>query len=116
MYIMINKLGDMKADILPVADRGENVAPMEPLLISESSRHRGKLTDLAIKLAGKVARFRSSLAPGVCTAFADLVRAMHCYYGNLSYYSDLSKGHDTHPIEFKRALKNDYNADHMSAT
>jgi len=47
---------------------------------------------------------------------------MHCYYGNLSYYSDLSyysnlsEGHDTHPIEFKRALKNDYSADHMSDT
>jgi hypothetical protein len=113
MYIMINKLGDMKADILPVADRGENVGPMEPLLISESSRHRGKLIDLAIKLAGKVARFRSSLAPDFRTAFADLALAMHCYYGNLS---DLSEGHDTHPIEFKRALKNDYSADHMSDT
>ena len=106
---MINKLEDMKADILPVADRGENVGPMEPLLISE-------------KLAGKVARFRSSLAPAFRTPFADLVLAMHCYYGNLSYYSDLSyysnlsEGHDTHPIEFKRALKNDYSADHMSDT
>ena len=116
MYIMKNKLEDMKADILLVADRGENIGPMEPLLISESSRHRGKLTDLAIELAGKVVRFRSSIAPGVRTAFADLVRAMHCYYGNLSYYSNLSEGHDTHPIEFKRALKNDYSADQMLDT
>ena len=73
---MINKLEDMKADILPVADRGENVGHMEPLRISESSRHRGKLTDLAIKLAGKAARLRNNLAPGFRTAFADIVRAM----------------------------------------
>lgn len=96
----------MKPDILPVADRGKNVGHIEPLLISKSLRHRGKLTDLAIELAGKAARFRSSLAPGIRTAFADLVRGMHCYYGNFSYFSyfsyfsdlsDLSEGSDTKP-------------------
>jgi hypothetical protein len=113
---MINKLENMKADILPGADRGENVGHMEPLRISESSRHRGKLTDLAIKLAGKAAQLRSNLAPGFRTAFADIVRAMHCYYGNFSYYSDLSEEHDTPPTEFKRALKDDYSADHLLDT
>src|ERR1700692_2033583 len=78
---------------------------MGPLLISESSRHRGALTDLAIDLAGKAAGFRSSLAPGVRTALADLVRSMNCYYSNLI------EGHDTHPVDIERALKNDYSAD-----
>jgi Fic family protein len=39
------------------------------------------------------------------TAFADLVRSMNCYYSNLI------EGHDTHPIDIERALKNDYSAD-----
>src|ERR1700692_1867276 len=78
---------------------------MGPLLISESSRHRGALTDLAIDLAGKAAGFRSSLAPGVRTALADLVRSVNCYYSNLI------EGHDTHPVDIERALKNDYSAD-----
>jgi Fic family protein len=38
-------------------------------------------------------------------ALADLVRAMNCYYSNLI------EGHDTHPIDIERALKNDYSAD-----
>ena len=96
---------DIKEDIQPVADRSENVAQMEPLLISEGSPHRGALTDLAIDLAGKAAGFRSSLAPGIRTALADLVRSMNCYYSNLI------EGHDTHPIDIERALKNDYSAD-----
>src|SRR6202051_2130231 len=78
---------------------------MGPLLISEDSRHRGALTDLAIDLAGKAAGFRSSLAPGIRTALADLARSMNCYYSNLI------EGHDTHPVDIERALKNDYSAD-----
>ena len=102
---MVKKIEDIKEDIQPVADRSENVAQMEPLLISEGSPHRGALTDLAIDLAGKAAGFRSSLAPGIRTALADLVRSMNCYYSNLI------EGHDTHPIDIERALKNDYSAD-----
>lgn len=105
MTLMTKKLEDIKEDILPVSDRGESVTQMEPLLISESSPHRGALTDLAIDLAGKAAGFRSSLAPGIRTALADLVRSMNCYYSNLI------EGHDTHPVDIERALKNDYSAD-----
>src|SRR6204780_4496705 len=105
MTLMINKSEDIKEDIQPVADRGESVTQMEPLLISESSPHRGALTDLAIDLAGKAAGFRSSLAPGIRTALADLVRSMNCYYSNLI------EGHDTHPVDIERALKNDYSKD-----
>jgi len=76
-----------------------------PLLISEDSRHRGALTDLAVDLSGKAAGFRSSLAPGVRAALADLVRSMNCYYSNLI------EGHDTHPIDIERALKDDYSTD-----
>ncbi len=98
---------DIKADKNPAkdpvpADRGESVGLMEPLLISESSKHRTALTDLAVELAARSAGFRRSLPPGVLTALADLVRAMNCYYSNLI------EGHDTHPVDIERALKNDY--------
>ncbi|PYT96919.1 MAG: hypothetical protein DMG38_22005 [Acidobacteria bacterium] len=39
-------------------DRGESIAQMEPLLIGETSRFRGPLTDLAVELVQKSARFR----------------------------------------------------------
>jgi Fic family protein len=102
---MIDNEADKKADIFEVADRGEAVTAMEPLLVSEASRHRSGLADLAVELASKSAGFRRSLAPGVRAALADLVRAMNCYYSNLI------EGHDTHPVDIERALKNDYSAD-----
>jgi Fic family protein len=101
----MNKEEDKKEDISEAADRQESVAAMEPLLIGEDSRHRGPLTDLAFDLAAKSAGFRRSLPPGVVTALADLVRSMNCYYSNLI------EGHDTHPVDIERALKNDYSAD-----
>ena len=64
---------------------------MEPLLIGETSRHRGALTELALELAQKAAGFRRSLPESLLTSLADLVRAMNCYYSNLI------EGHDTHP-------------------
>lgn len=96
---------DMEPDISAVTDRQESVTLMEPLLIAEGSRHRGKLTDLAIEVAARSSGFRRSLPDGVRTALADLVRAMNCYYSNLI------EGHDTHPVDIERALKNDYSND-----
>lgn len=96
---------DIHPDIGAAADRGESVASMEPMLVSDSSRHRAELADLALELAAEAAAFRSSLPDGVLTALADLVRSMNCYYSNLI------EGHDTHPIDIERALKNDYSTD-----
>jgi Fic family protein len=98
---MERERADIKADI----DAGETVRLMGPMLLGEDSRHRGALTDLALDLAGKSAGFRRSLPEGVRAALADLVRAMNCYYSNLI------EGHDTHPLDIERALKNDYSAD-----
>ncbi|MFO1083282.1 MAG: Fic family protein [Reyranellaceae bacterium] len=91
--------------MVEVADRNEVTSQMEPLLVSDGSRLRGPLTDLAVDLAAKAAGFRQSLPSGVRMALADLVRAMNCYYSNLI------EGHDTHPVDIERALKNDYSAD-----
>src|SRR3954453_22932245 len=78
---------------------------MEPLLITDGSRHRHDLADLAIELTQKSAGFRRSLPPTLLASLADLVRAMNCYYSNLI------EGHDTHPVDIERALKNDYSKD-----
>jgi len=94
----------MKADI-EMEDRGEIVSVMEPLLVGSGSRHRGTLIDLALDLTQKSAGFRRSLPPSLLTSLADLVRAMNCYYSNLI------EGHDTHPVDIERALKNDYSQD-----
>ena len=56
---------------------------MGPLLIGETSPHRGALTDMAVELAQKSAGFRRSLPESLLTSLADLVRAMNCYYSNL---------------------------------
>src|ERR1700685_781713 len=96
---------DVKADIKAAEDRGELVSLMEPLLLAEGSRHRPGLTDLALDLAQKASGFRRSLPESLVTSLADLVRAMNCYYSNLI------EGHDTHPVDIERALKNDYSQD-----
>lgn len=85
--------------------RGENVVMIEPLLVSENSRHRSELADLAITLTDKSASLRSSLPPKIMVALATIVRSMNCYYSNLI------EGHDTHPIDIERALNKEFSAD-----
>lgn len=96
---------DIKEDIEGLADRGESPGMMEPLLLREGAPQRGPLVDLAVELAAKAAGFRRSLPAGMVPPLAALVRAMNCYYSNLI------EGHDTHPVEIERALKNDYSHD-----
>ncbi|HWK71601.1 MAG TPA: Fic family protein [Burkholderiaceae bacterium] len=86
-------------------DDGESTALFEPLMISNGSRHRARLNDLTVELVEKSAAFRSSLPAPIAHALAALVCSMNCYYSNLI------EGHDTHPIEIDRALRNDYSAD-----
>jgi Fic family protein len=96
---------DMTSDTSEPIDRGESPSMLEPVLIGEGSRHRGALTDLAVEVAARAAGFRRSLPEGVRSALGDLVRSMNCYYSNLI------EGHDTHPVDIERALRNDYSAD-----
>jgi len=98
----------MKADIVADScggDRGENPTLMEPMLVGEGSRYRTELLDLAVDLTQKSAGFRRSLPASLLASLATLVRAMNCYYSNLI------EGHDTHPIDIERALRNDYSDD-----
>jgi Fic family protein len=95
----------MELDLKAATDLGESVSLMEPTLLSEESRRRAGLTDLAIDLAQKSAGFRRSLPASMLVSLAQLVRAMNCYYSNLI------EGHDTHPIEIERAINGDYSND-----
>jgi Fic family protein len=90
----------MKAD-----DRDEHISLMEPLLVSDSSRSRNELADLALELTAKSTALRKSLPEPIVKALSDLVRSMNCYYSNLI------EGHDTHPIDIERALNEDYSTD-----
>ncbi|MHB8254462.1 MAG: Fic family protein [Acidiferrobacter sp.] len=95
----------MKPDMTSALDRGEAVSLMEPLLIGSGASARTSLMDLALELAQESAGFRRSLSGNQLSALASLVRSMNCYYSNLI------EGHDTHPIDIERALKNDYSLD-----
>lgn len=83
-------------------DRGEPIGLMEPMTVGEDSRFRGALTDLAVELGKKSAGFSRSLPEPMLGSLSALVRSMNCYYSNLI------EGHETHPIDIERALKNDY--------
>lgn len=90
---------------MTIPDDGETIGLFEPLMVSEGAPARAGLNDLALELAEKSAAFRSGLPASIAEALADLVRAMNCYYSNLI------EGHDTHPIDIERAMRNDYSAD-----
>jgi Fic family protein len=94
-----------EADIEAPPDRCEEPSDMESMLLAEGPRHRHALNDIAVELAAASAGLRRSLPSGVTRALADLVRAMNCYYSNLI------EGHDTHPVDIERAMKNDYSQD-----
>lgn len=52
---------DIKADIQRDVDRDEPIGAMEPMIVGESSPHRGEIVDLSLDLAAKAAGFRRSL-------------------------------------------------------
>ena len=100
---MLGNEAVMEADIL--ADREERISLMAPLLLGDISKSRWGLFDLALDLGAKSAGFCRSLPPSILLSLSNLVRSMNCYYSNLI------EGHDTHPIDIERALKNDYSQD-----
>jgi Fic family protein len=86
-------------------DDEESIALFEPLMISEGSPGRAELNNLALDLAISSVELQSGLPASTASALADLIRSMNCYYSNLI------EGHNTHPIDIERALKDDYSAD-----
>jgi len=83
-------------------DDGEYPAQMEPMLPSAGGANRRRLEDLAVDLVGKAHRLAAQLHPNIRTEVGTLVRSMNCYYSNLI------EGHNTHPVDIDRALREDY--------
>lgn len=75
---------------------------MEPMLIPEGQKARSELADLAMQLASTSAKLAGSVSSPLDECIAELVRSMNCYYSNLI------EGHNTHPVDIERALKNNY--------
>ena len=86
-------------------DDQETIYAVEPLLPEEASKHRPALNDLALELATVSAELSAALPPAIRAPLSGLVRSMNCYYSNLI------EGHDTHPIDIERALRQDFSAD-----
>lgn len=65
----------------------------------------GLLENLAIELIEKSNKLEGTMNPITRKAVSEFLRPMN------SYYSNLIEGHDTHPIDIAKALKNDYSND-----
>lgn len=81
----------------------EAIGLMEPLLPPENA---SELNDCALDLATKSSAFAGMLNPVVARSVGDLVRSMNC-----CYYSNLIKGHDTHPRDIDQAIAEDYSSE-----
>jgi Fic family protein len=80
----------------------ESPALMEPVLPPVGER---QLEDRAFDLIQKASAMGGRVPDAVKAGVGGLVRSMNCYYSNLI------EGHNTHPRDIDRALKNDYSAD-----
>ncbi len=78
---------------------------MEPLFPDDPSR---VLETLVMELIEKATKLSAALNPITRAALGDFLRPMN------SYYSNLIEGHDTHPLDIERALKNDFSKDKIN--
>jgi Fic family protein len=75
---------------------------MEPMLPPVGNV---ELEDRAFDLIQRASALGARVPANVRAGIGDLVRSMNCYYSNLI------EGHNTHPRDIDRALKNDYSAE-----
>ncbi len=83
-------------------EKVEDISLLEPMTVAADSPEYQSLLDLSLELAKRASGFKRSLPEGVLRELAPMVRSMNCYYSNLI------EGHDTHPVDIERALKDDY--------
>jgi Fic family protein len=75
---------------------------MEPMMPTNSA---GELDDLAIEVIRKSAGISAAVHPVTRRGIVELVRKMN------SYYSNLIEGHNTHPVDIDRAMREDFSKD-----
>lgn len=78
---------------------------MEPMLVPSGAARHGELLDKILVPVQQSTGLHRSLSGHLATSLAGLVRSMDCYY------SDLIKGHDTHPVDIERALHQYFSVD-----
>ena len=78
-----------------------SISSMEPMFPDDAA---GELEDLAEDLVFKALSLSGSLHPLTRAAIANVLCPMN------SYYSNLIEGHDTHPIDIERAMKNQFSS------
>ena len=95
LFLHLLKIGNI------IGKMYSSITQFEPLFPSQI----GELEDLAREIVAASARLEGRLAPVVLEEIKNLLRVIN------SYYSNLIEGHSTHPIDVKRAMKNDYSSD-----
>ena len=75
------------------------VSQMEPMFPSKGAE---QLADLAVDLVRNSAALGSHFRSHTREALVSLLRQMN------SYYSNLIEGHNTHPIDIERAIRQEY--------
>lgn len=80
----------------------ESTALMEPMLPPSGEQ---QLEDRAFDLIQSASALGGRAPEAVKAGVGGLVRSMNCYYSNLI------EGHNTHPRDIDRALRNDYSTD-----
>ncbi|WP_243370303.1 Fic family protein [Geotalea sp. SG265] len=78
------------------------ISEMEPMMPSDAT---GELGDLAIEVIRKSAAISAAVHPLTQRGIIELVRRMN------SYYSNLIEGHNTHPVDIDRAMREDFSKD-----
>ena len=78
------------------------ISEMEPMMPTNSA---GELDDLAIEVIRKSAGISAAVHPVTRRGIVELVRKMN------SYYSNLIEGHNTHPVDIDRAMREDFSKD-----
>ncbi|MGB5158344.1 Fic family protein [Desulfobacterium sp. N47] len=78
------------------------ISEMEPMMPTDPT---GELDDLAIEVIRKSACISAAVHPVTRRGVVELVRKMN------SYYSNLIEGHNTHPVDIDRAMREDFSSD-----
>jgi Fic family protein len=78
------------------------ISEMEPMMPTDPA---GELEDLAIEVIRKSAGISAAVHPVTRRGVVELVRRMN------SYYSNLIEGHNTHPVDIDRAMREDFSKD-----
>jgi hypothetical protein len=78
------------------------ISEMDPMMPTDPL---GGLENLAIEVIRKSAAISAAVHPVTRRGIAELVRKMN------SYYSNLMEGHNTHPVDIDRAMREDFSKD-----